>query len=157
MWLMSDLYLKNEAYAVCRVLVPLRGLCWIFALVNWWDPFSTRQLSLSSGDDLSACMSRQLRCCPLSADEMHFRLKNSAFQVGTTCALYKLWKVFFYSYHVGSIGHDWEDEVSSLLFTSSSLKLLEYVGGFSSFPQYYFVLFSFSTCSRFYVKTQKNV
>ena len=30
-WLMSDLCLKNEAYAVCGVLVPSRGLWWIFA------------------------------------------------------------------------------------------------------------------------------
>ena len=30
-WLMSDLCLQNEAYTVCSVLVPSRGLCWIFA------------------------------------------------------------------------------------------------------------------------------
>ena len=30
-WLMSDLCLKNQAYAVCGVLVPSRGLCQIFA------------------------------------------------------------------------------------------------------------------------------
>lgn len=30
-WLLSDLCLKNEAYAVCRELVPSRGLRRIFA------------------------------------------------------------------------------------------------------------------------------
>ena len=30
-WLISDLYLKNEAYTVCRALVPSRGICRIFA------------------------------------------------------------------------------------------------------------------------------
>ena len=152
---MSDLYLKNEAYAVCRVLIPLRGLCWIFASVNWWDPFSTRQLSLSSGDNLSACMSRQLRCCPLSADEMHFRLKNSVFQVGTTCALYKLWKVF--STCIMSTVLDMTEKIRFQVCCLrvalwNSLNMWEVF----FFPSI-FVLFSFSPCSRFYVKTRENV
>ena len=30
-WLMPGFYLKNEAYTVCRALVPSRDLCRIFA------------------------------------------------------------------------------------------------------------------------------
>ena len=40
-------------------------------------------------------------------NEMHFWLENFAFQVATTFTLYKLWKVFFHSYHVDSVRHDW--------------------------------------------------
>ena len=33
-WLMWGLCLKNDVYTLCSMLVPLQGLCWIFALVN---------------------------------------------------------------------------------------------------------------------------